>query len=593
MRPDRRAATTITALVAATTLAFGPAAAASAEEITAPDAPQSPAPEGTAAPFAWDDQVTAPAMQAGVPVDWTIPATGADGFTADLLPAGLTIDGGRLTGTPTEPGSFTVTFTALATGQPDSSRVFVLVVAAAPPVWEGADAVTVSAFDPVDVWFSAAGADSYSAETLPGSLVFGSDGHLTGSAPDAVTQVDLVLTAAGAGGSVTRSFVVLFDWAARVSAPTVVAGVPAAGQQLVLAADGLVPGGEVLLQVTDQDGVVALEHRAWADESGRLNTALPLPSSAAGAYQATFTAPALAGGTAGWTVHYSVDTAGTVVEVSTAGPVDDPLPAPSWAADAGIAPVRAGEQFTATIAAADATTHHVDSVLPDGVEFDPAAATLTGKIPSPGSYDLTVTAANRRGATSHTFTVTVNPAGLLTITPLFQIGDPADGALVELTGQRLDPGTSFTVTVDGESVLEQTVGPDGATTGTAAIPATAGAHRIEAGGEAVGRTITEQLWVTVDENGRIASITADEPDAGPPTVPGQPAPVPVPLPEILEEWDDWETGAAEVEPVVAPVAAPAAVSPAPGFNIDGGWLFGAGVVFAGVAAMFRRRGASD
>jgi hypothetical protein len=89
----------------------------------------------------------------------------------------------------------------------------------------------------------------------------------------------------------------------------------------------------------------------------------------------------------------------------------------------------AGQPITGTIQATDATTYYIEN-SPDGMGFDFATGTLTGSVFEPGTYELTLRAANDSGdAFPRTATLTILPAGntpvITAVEPLsVQAGDP-------------------------------------------------------------------------------------------------------------------------------------------------------------------------
>ncbi|MFE6967141.1 putative Ig domain-containing protein [Agromyces sp. NPDC057679] len=593
MRQDRRAVTTITALLTASTFAFAPAAAASAAELppaTEPPAPESQAPDETA--IVWGEPAGM-TFRAGDTVSWAVPVTGASSILVSGLPDGLVFDGQRIIGTITSDVTFQVS--ALSPSGSAEVRLFAFTVLPQPPVWQNGETVTVSGYDPVDVQFLVFGADTcVLSSTLPAGFTFTADCRATGTAAPGTPELEVVITAINAGGSSTKRFVIRFDWTPRFTAPTLTAGAPAAGQSFVFHGAGLTPGASAVT-VTDQDGREVASIDVTVDELGTLNASVPVPTPGAGAYRAAFTAAAADGTPVSWALFYSIDTAGQIAEVSTDSPVQDPLPAPVWVTEDTVV-TRAGEEFTVTLSATDAAEYAVQGLLPDGARFDQDAGTITGTFDVTGEHRFTVVASNRRGSTAQEFIVTVNPAGLVTLEPLFTVGTATADASFQVSGSFLDLGTVFTIAADGKAVLEITV-PD---TGDIAqeVPTgalNAGMHRFTAEAVALGEPVTATVWVDVDRDGLISGIYTEEPER--PDVPDEPGPVnpgdptslppkPAVLDEITRYADDAE---AVVELVPAPpMTQPTAVKQEPGFTIDGVWLFAAGVAFAAAAAFLRR-----
>lgn len=124
-------------------------------------------------------------------------AAGADAYAAEGLPPGVSLSAdGRLTGAPTQAGTFAVLATASAGGRA-SAVASVTLRAAEPPRWTTAAGLPdVTAWAPFALALSAANALSYEAAApLPAGVTLSPHGRLSGTLPSA---------AAGASATVVR-----------------------------------------------------------------------------------------------------------------------------------------------------------------------------------------------------------------------------------------------------------------------------------------------------------------------------------------------------------------------------------------------------
>ncbi len=160
---------------------------------------------------------TTSAATAGTPFSYTVVASGSPtSYNATSLPAGLNIDAttGVISGTPTTPGSNTVTLAATNSAG-TATTTFTINVAAAvvAPVITSTPAGTTSAATagtPFSYTVVASGSPvSYSATPLPAGLIINATTGAISGTPTTAGTTNVTITATNAAGTATTTLVVV------------------------------------------------------------------------------------------------------------------------------------------------------------------------------------------------------------------------------------------------------------------------------------------------------------------------------------------------------------------------------------------------
>ncbi|MBL8120554.1 MAG: putative Ig domain-containing protein, partial [Anaerolineae bacterium] len=187
---------------------------------------------------------TAPSITSGAPGNGTVGAAYSHTYTASgttpinytvtagALPAGLTLSGGVISGTPTTAGTFTGTVTASNGTAPDASQNFNIIIAAAataPSITSGAPAngtvgaaythtYTASGTTPINY--------TVTAGALPAGLTL-SGGVISGTPTTAGTFTGTVTASNGTAPDASQNFNIIIAEAA--TAPSITSGAPGNG----------------------------------------------------------------------------------------------------------------------------------------------------------------------------------------------------------------------------------------------------------------------------------------------------------------------------------------------------------------------------
>ncbi len=327
---------------------------------------------------------------------FTPAATGTPAPTiteAGPLPTGITFTGGALTGTPTESGTFPVTFTASNGIAPDATQDFTLTVDSSPAFTSAASASftegTVSSFTP-----TASGTPAPTiteAGALPTGITF-TGGKLTGT-PTATGGFPITFTATnGVGDPATQDFTLT------------VASVPA------------ITSGDSTTFTEGSAG--SFTPTATGTPAPTFTEAGPLPTGV------SFTDGALAGTSTESGVFPITFTAsnGAVPSATQHFTLTVTAPAAITSANSATFVVGSANTFTVTTAGTPTPSVTEAGALPGGVTFDPATGVLSGDPTAAGSFPLTFTATNGIGSPAvQSFTLTsVSPPPVVAPTTLTQ-----------------------------------------------------------------------------------------------------------------------------------------------------------------------------
>lgn len=366
-----------------------------------------------------------PRSVAGEPLSMAITATGgvapyAFAITDGSLPAGVTLDAetGAISGTPTEPGSYSFTVTATgAAGQPGSVIVSLNVLEPAtlslPELAPGVYGATYSA----DLAASG-GTQPYQYEltgTLPTGVIFDAASATLSGTPTALGDFAFSLTVTDANG-----FTLTRDHTFSVAAPTLSlsADLPSAGAYVPYEGQISLSGGNEPYRFAVTSGALP-EGLALNPETGAI-TGTPR---AVGEVSFTVTATDANGFSTSLPVTIAVDQVFTITLPDALADARQFRPyGQVLAATGGTAPY--GYEITA-------------GSLPPGLALDPTSGTISGSPTTGGDYAFTLTATDANGiAGSRAYTLTVAAAATLvpnTDLPQVTAGVPYDAG-ISVTG---------------------------------------------------------------------------------------------------------------------------------------------------------------
>ncbi len=345
---------------------------------------------GTAVPFTLTiDIETAPAITSigtanlvvGVPFSYRITASGTGPITlgeTGSLPGGLSFDGTSvISGTPTAPGTSSVTLTAISPFASATSQLQFTIAAATAPTFTSALAVVAQRGQPFTYLLTASGTPTitFTATNLPAGLTF--DGHSTISGTpttDGVTNV--ALTATNPGGTTPQTLVLTVATLPVITSGSATSGTQGQKLSFTLTASGTapvtfsttpLPAGITLNGTTiggTPTGFGSFPVTVTASNAAGTSSPQVLTITIAAANPPVITSPLALSGTAGLPMTYIITAIGTApISFSTAG-------------------------------------------LPPGMSR--AGADITGTPTTPGTYDVTMTATNAGGHDIETLVVTVN-----------------------------------------------------------------------------------------------------------------------------------------------------------------------------------------
>jgi len=371
-----------------------------------------------------------PDAQIAAAYEQTLTATGGSGsftyaVTAGELPAGLTLDADKITGTPTAGGPFTFTITATDTSATPKTDAQAFTLTVLPPEFSpsaGPDAATGVVGEPLEYGFTYMGGTgpltfSYTGE-LPEGVTF-ADGVISGTPTQAGEFVFTVVgTDASTGaGPYSRSQTVTLTVSSAT--PTVTGVSPAAG----------LTGASVTITGTNFTGATAVSFGATAAKGFTVDSATSI----------TATAP---GGTG--TVDIRVTTPGGTSATSAADQFTYIAPPSVTSLSPTAGPTSGGTSVTITgTNFIGVTAVSFGATAATGFTFN-SATSITATAPAKtGTVDVRVTTPGGTSATSAAdqFTYVSTPT-VTSITPT--AGPTSGGTTVVITGTILSGATSVT-----------------------------------------------------------------------------------------------------------------------------------------------------
>jgi hypothetical protein len=335
----------------------------------------------------------------------TAGGTGTPSFTVTIgtLPPGkLLSSSGILVGTPTAVGSVTFTLTAMDSAGATASQTFTIVIN--PPVGFATSTLapwTVSApgYNQTIVTTGGTGTEAFTESgALPSGLTLSSAGALSGT-PTAAGSFTFTVTATDiTGDSGSQDFTVTVNPPVMVVPANLPADtINAAYNQAITAAAGTGPATLALSGVAGNIPGLALSG------SGTGTITVSGTPTATGTETFTVTATDSVGASASQTFTLVVNPALAITTTSLATSTVGATYSQTIGTTGGTAPVT----FTAPA-----------SSLPPGLTLN-SSGVITGTPTAAGSFSFTVSAEDAAGSsTSQTYTVTINPALMLTNTTL-------------------------------------------------------------------------------------------------------------------------------------------------------------------------------
>jgi hypothetical protein len=438
-----------------------------------------------------------------IPVNPPNPSGGTPRFyelASGALPPGLSLDPGtgRITGTPTAAGVYTLTIRATNAANSASQTLQIVVVPAlplalgygTPMVFPAASAIAVQTPALTQSTPGLPTAYAVTAGSLPAGLTLNPDGTISGT-PTTPGVSSFTVTATNGTRTATAS-------ATYTITPSGSLGLNYATPQTFGA--GLPIAAQVPAVVNPTPGVVT----TFAVTSGTLPAGLSLDP-ATGGITGTPTTP----GVSTFTV---TATNGSRTAISTPTYVVTPAP-PLALAYASPQTFAAGTAITAQPAILTdatpgvATTYVVTGgILPAGLGLDATTGAITGTPTTPGVFPFTVTATNGTRTAAAAATYTVVPVGALTLgytTPqTFPAGTAIATQVPAVSNETPGLTTTFAVTT-GSLPAGLTLNTDGTLTGT---PTTPGIYAFTVTAANGARTATSDVSYTVTP---AAALTLD------------------------------------------------------------------------------------
>lgn len=439
-------------------------------------------------------------------------------ITVSGLPAGVTYNPAtnQISGTPTSPGTSTVTVTATDPAGNVTSETFV--ITAQPPAdttaptitpianqsttaGQAMPSVTVQTNDPTA---------SIAVSGLPAGVSFNPATGVISGTPTVPGDSTITVTATDPAGNASETTFVLHVAAPAVPAPTVTP----VGDHSSVVGQPIAPITVVTANPSDTVAVNQLPAGLVFDPATKTISGTP---TVAGPVLVTVTATNSAGVTSTDTFTYTVTTPvdRTPPAITPLGNVTEPL-------GVAIAPI--------AVKTDDPTATVTVTGLPAGLSYNPATGAISGTPTLAGQSIVTVTATDPAGNTkTETFIITV-PAPVAPVPP----------AITPIGNQVVTTGTAITpvkvVTNDGRNTIAVSGLPAGVTfdPATATIsgtPTNPGSSTVTVTGtDATGKTATETFV-----------ITANVPDTTAPVIPAigpQTGTVGTPVAPVTVKTDD-------------------------------------------------------
>ncbi|MET4158413.1 putative Ig domain-containing protein [Agromyces sp. PvR057] len=273
------------------------------------------------------------ALREGVAVDagLALEATDATGYALvdGALPAGLSLAAdGSVTGTPTAFGAYDLTVEA-TNGDVTVARQFTGTVNAPVVTWTTTSVPLLHEDVPAGVVFAAEHAVAYAVTdgALPVGLTLGADGTVDGSPTEAGTFGVEVTATNATGEGVAQAFTIVVD---EPVLSVVLDGKPgdaASGLGVSVTGSGLSP--DTAFDVTLFSAPIVVANGVVAAD-GTIDLAASLPAVVPfGAHELRVTAVGADGEPFTTSVWFSVGEDGEILEISTEGPVAEPVPTPA------------------------------------------------------------------------------------------------------------------------------------------------------------------------------------------------------------------------------------------------------------------------
>ncbi|WP_414055463.1 Ig-like domain-containing protein [Macrococcus equi] len=370
--------------------------------------------------------VTTPEDKPMAPITVTVDDKSAT-VTVDGLPAGVTYDpaAGVISGTPTEPGTYPVTVTAVdGVGNSSTDTFIITVTDVTGPTITPIDDVTTPEDEPMaPITITVNDPTAPTTVTgLPAGVTFDpAAGVISGTPTEPGTYPVTVTSVDGAGNKTTETFNIIVTDITPVHITPI--------------ADMTTPEDEPMAPIT-----------VTVDDPTATTTVTGLPvgvtyNPATGIISGTPTEP----GTYPVTVT-STDKAGNVsTETFIITVTDKTAPAIAPIADVTTPEDQAMAPITVTVNDPTATT--TVTGLPAGVTYDPTTGVISGVPTTPGAYPVTVTSVDPSGNTmTETFNIIVTDVTSSVIAPIADVTTPEDKPMAPITVTVDDPTATTTVT---------------------------------------------------------------------------------------------------------------------------------------------------